>query len=396
MTVTVKDVFGDAFNGTIEDGDIDSIMVYFLYRKADEVDATLTSMLQAGGQITANPVRTRVPSRFYGDNWASKTSAPYGNRLNSGTAVGGDIAIAATTYLGTTSHSNPEEDVVPDSIYVVAYAANSPTVRDSVLIGVEPSPPIAFDVDTFKGNLAAAIAAGQVVQGAQIPVDLPIFALDTAFNRVSNMTLDKATSYLDNITVSGTGIKAFSLLIDGRDPVGYWSLTTTDSIRIDNVGTRTGIGETQFGLASDSSFIYDFTEWDRTDSSRINFGAIGPDSLGLRLNYVGTNYRLSIKWDPAALGGYNGAVRTQDLGLFTLLPQSATDSVETISATGAKAGSVTSIVVNFTAPAGNSVGPNLSPDSVIYISFVNLPAGAGLGTHNSNGIDDSVSVDGLN
>jgi len=162
-----------------------------------------------------------------------------------------------------------------------------------------------------------------------------------------------------------------------------------DSIRIDStsIGTRSNLAAS---VLADSSFIYDY-DYERSDSSRLNLGGDGDNPMGLRLNYVGYNYRISLHWKPGDLGGrYSFSERSVDLGLFTLLPASAIDSVTGVAMTSSAdtAGAVYRLTVQFTAPQGNSIGPNLS-DSLLYLSFIDLPEGAGI----PDGIvKDSVQV----
>ena len=283
IQLALKDVFGDPLPTTAGaiGYETDSVMFIFKYRRLGAVNSTMTGLLQDGGSATS--VYSRPATSLIGTN--IKGNVLKGDSISRVTAGTSDVITAK--YLGTTS------EPVNDSIYVVAYAFNSPSVRDSALISVFPSPPVAWDLDTFKVNLKAANDAGQVIKGAQIPVALPIFALDTAYNRVTNMSLAQGAGFLDGITanVTSTALDMINFLINGRDPTGATSLTLTDSIRIDStsLAMRTGIDSM---VQLDSSFIYDYT-YERTDESKLNLGGAGDNPMGLRLLYQGINYKLT-------------------------------------------------------------------------------------------------------
>lgn len=394
-TMTLKNIFGDPFNAQTIGTGTDSIRIIFKYRRQGVVHTAMTTMLQAGGQVTSK--YTRPASRLYdgaltAGTFTAVSGGEYGVKLKGlATSAAGVVTLAngagtGPDYLGTTSH--PQRD----SIYVVAYAWNNPSVRDSFLINVEPSPPITFDLDTLSVNLAAANAASEVIRGASIPRDLPIFALDTAYNRVSNMDLNSTATfpYLAAQTINGSGsIRAINLLVDGRDPTGYSSLTVTDSIRLDSlsIGARGALGA--FAL-NDSSYIYHYN-FARADSSRLNFGATGNAKMGLRLKYLG-NRVVAINWTPGrGLSDVYPAFanRTLDLGIFELKSETLIDSVTNVTVPAVTPDTVQqrmARIVTFDIATGKDLGPNQA-DSMIYIAFNNLPEGAG--------IPDNISKDSV-
>ena len=394
LSVTVKDIFGDAFNAqTFGSSSLDSVGFKFEYSKKKTVDATITGQLQAGTKA-ANSVKTIPKARLIGAGvLADNSASPYGSWLYSGaTSSTGAYSITAK-YIGMTSLGTTADTTARDSIDIIAYAKTNGTA-DTIRIKVTPGSPVYFDLD----SLSAKLATTTLVQGAQFPASIPIFALDTAYNRITNLNLDYNTTFLDNVTVQSTAMKSINFKIDGRDPLGYAASTKTDSIRIDSLGpiagTRTGKG---FGASalSDSSKIWDLTQA-RSDSSRLNLGGTGADPMGMRLNYTGSNYRISMIWNPADVG-QTYAERSQDLGLFSLSAASAIDSVITVTqATTATAGKTDTLVVSFVIPTGSSqsIGPNQA-DSLLFIQFVNMTSAAGIPS-GINKANVKISVDGTN
>ena len=95
---------------------------------------------------------------------------------------------------------------------MIAYAKNNTTVRDTAVMTVEPSPPVRFDLDTLTANIAGV----DIVKSATIPAYLPLFALDTAYNRVTNMSLADGGLFLDDITINNTAIPAIRIDLSVR------------------------------------------------------------------------------------------------------------------------------------------------------------------------------------
>ncbi len=408
LTVTLLDVFGDPLTGTVQ-ANTDSVEFYFTYvttgaANAKSVVTATNTLLQQGGQITSNPVRTRPATRLYlptGNANALKytaiTSGNRGFRLEEGNIAAGVITLSSSFYIGTTSHP------IKDSVYLVAYAKKTPAVRDSVLLSVEPNVPWTWDIDTFKANLATAVAAGQVIKGATIPAELPIYALDTTFNRVSNLNLNEASTYLGTVAHTTTGLlPMLDFRINARDPLGYERVAALDSINLSPswasdpaiAGAFTAL------VARDSSYLYGYDAV-RADSSRLNFGSTGTTPLNLRLLYQGVNYLLSMKWNPGTAGGFaegDMTEQTLDLGLFTLGAASLIDSVAApiIANTAAEdtAGAVLTKKLSFVVPLGETINPNAA-DSIVTIKFVGMPAGAGLKSALA-AADIMVSVDNVN
>jgi hypothetical protein len=372
IQLALKDVFGDPLPTTAGriGVETDSVMFIFKYRRKGAINETMTTLLQDGGSVTSK--YSRPATSLIGTNIVGNVLK--GDSISTVTA--GTSKVITAKYLGTTS------EPVNDSIYVVAYAFNSPSVRDSALISVSPGPPVAWDLDTFAVNLKAANDAGKVIKGAQIPVELPIFALDTAYNRVTNMSLLTEDGFLDGVDVGSTAspINAINLLINGRDPLGYDDAATRDSIKIDSVSIAAR-NVTGYAL-TDPSFIFDY-DYDRADKSKLNLGGAGDNPMGLRLLYQGINYKLSIVWDPGDLGGIYGAAdwgeRSADLGLFTLGSPSLIDSVETVvvESSADSAGIKTDLVFSFVLPVGNSLSPNLD-DSVVSVAIRDLAGDPGI------------------
>jgi hypothetical protein len=372
ITLTLNNKFGDPFASKTIGTDIDSVMFYYQYWRGGAVNSAMTTLLQQGGKVTSK--RTRPATRLIHSNLKDVSSGNYGNMLVGGTTnASGVLTVSSVSYLGTTSHPDA------DSIMVIAVARKNADAVDTAWITVEPSVPVVFDLDTFTTN-AASITP---VEGAQFPGNLPIFALDTAYNRVADLDLKAGAGFLDAIAtnVSATTLGMINFLIDDRDPTGATSTTVRDSIRIDStsIAARTGIGA---AVAADSSFVYDYT-YARSDSSRLNLGSSGSNPMGLRLLYQGFR-KLTIRWDPGTAGGYAAAsggatpgfdARSQDLGLFNLGSASLIDSVESLAMVGSAdtAGAIYGLVIKFTLPQGNSIGPNLA-DSAIYVNFLDLPS----------------------
>ncbi len=397
--MTLKNVFGDPFNAQTVGTGTDSIRIIFKYRRSGAVNATMTSLLQAGGQITSQ--YTRAASRLYdgaltAGTFTTVSGGEYGVKMKGlATDASGVVTLTGAKYMGTTSH--PQND----SIYVVAYAWNSPSVRDSFLINVEPSYPAYFDLDTLSANLTAANNANQVIKGAVIPRDLPVFALDTAYNRVSNLNLSTggAATYLGSIRNQNENLPMINLLVDGRDPLGYESATSPDSIKLDSLQIAARAGITATAL-KDSSFIYGY-DFARADSSRINFGGTGNAKMGLRLMYTGWR-RVTMQWKTGTVGGAYTAgdvTKSLDLGLFNLQSPSLIDSVTAVdvvdqASPADSVGQVMQRVVQFTAGIGEAIGPNRG-DSLIFVKFINLPAGAGIPEASINKDSVKVSVDNV-
>ena len=368
FTLTLKNIFGESFDGGAIGTISDSVSLTLKYRKGtydeDEeewsyvIDPTLTGLLQNGGQVTSKYTRPATKLTGTGISTAMNVVGP--------TLTAGVCAVAAPVYLGTTSHP------IGDSIYIVAAAFNNPDVSDEVLITVEPSVPVAFDLDTLKANLAIANAENNIVRGMPIAIDMPMFALDTAYNRVSNLSLVTEAGYLDALSAYPT-VDGINFLMDLRDPVGYQSQTLQDSILFATVGTARASG--------DSSYIYDLTVA-RDDSSRINLGGVGDDALGMSLLYAaGINFKISIVWNPGTAGGWAAgdfAQRTIDLGLFNIAPVATTDSVESITQVSDPdtVGATHDLKLSFVIPMDpeNSIGPNLD-GKLFYIDFLELPDG---------------------
>jgi len=337
--ITLKNRFGEAFDGDIGDA-CDSLLITFAYwdatydADADEwswaFNSTLTDMLNSGGPVT------------------SKYSRPATELVHSNVEEGVITGITLTNgvglldtpeYWGTASHP------YGDSIAVIIMAFNDHSKSDTVMLKVEPSVPVAFDLDTLKANLAIANAEGHIVEGMPIAIDLPI---------------------------------CINILIDGRDPVGYQSQTVQDSISFVTVGDERTVDQ-------DSSYIYAL-DIERTDSSRINLGGVGPDSLGLRLNYpAGINYKISVRWDPGQLGSLGAgdyAARSLDLGLFNITGLATTDSVRNVAVASPATITVddtVDLVVQFTLPKDpqNTIGPNRDEKN-IQLSIAGMPAGSGI------------------
>jgi len=379
-TMTLKNVFGDPFNAKTVGTTTDSVRIIFKYRRSGVVNAAMTTMLQAGGQVTSQ--YTRPASRLYdgaltAGTFAAKTSGEYGVSMKGlVTTASGVVTLTGAKYLGTTSHGQR------DSIYVVAYAWNSPSVRDSFLINVEPSYPVAFDLDTLSVNLTAANNANLVIKDAAITAELPVFALDTAYNRVSNMALSTAGAglFFGSIRNQDENLPMINLLVDGRDPLGYESLTVSDSIRLDSISIA-GRGALNNNAPKDSSFIYGY-DYTRADSSRLNFGGTGAAKMALRMKYSGWR-RVTMQWKTGTMGGNYVAgdvLKSLDLGLFNLQSPSLIDSVTAVAVAAAgsdSVGQVSQRVVSFTTAAGKALGPNRA-DSLVFVKFINLPAGAGI------------------
>jgi len=365
LTITLKNIFGDNMTGNIGSSTVDSIGIRFEYYNGSTKNSTTTPLLQAGKQ--ANSAKRTPPARFITNGTAtfdSVTASPYGSWLYGG-ALASSAITATPYYLGMSSHPGT------DSIAVIAYGKSNGVV-DTVKLKIEPGYPVYFDTDTLAANLSTA----QVVDGSMINKFLPLFAMDTAYNRVSNFNLaSTATAFLDGITLpsSGAVIKALNFLIDGRDPAGYASTTRTDSIRFEWVGARSLLSAIP---KQDSSFIANL-ERARKDSSVVNLGSAGRDSLGLRLYYKGTNYRLTVQWDPATTAIFSSAptLRTQDIALFTFQASSLVDSLESVAVkTVTRAGSTGAMYVKFAIPLGRSIGQN-AKDSLVYVRFENMGTG---------------------
>jgi len=398
-TMTLKNVFGDPFNAQTVGTGTDSVRIIFKYRRSGAVNATMTSLLQAGGQITSQ--YTRAASRLYdgtltAGTFSTVSGGEYGVKMKGlATTAAGVVTLTGAKYMGTTSH--PQRD----SIYVVAYAWNSPSVRDSFLINVEPSYPAYFDLDTLSANLTTANNANQVIKGAVIPAELPIFALDTAYNRVSNLELNTGSNFLTNVSVDGVNIPAINFLMDGRDPVGY--AKGIDSLSLDSlrIGGRAGLGAPMTAtLKKDDSFIYGY-DFTRADSSRINLGGTGAAKMGLRLQYTGWR-RITMQWKTGTVGGAYTAgdvTKSLDLGLFNLQSTSLIDSVTAVdvvdqASPADSVGQILQRVVQFTTGSGEALGPNRA-DSLIFVKFINLPSGAGIPAGSINKDSVKVSVDNV-
>lgn len=365
LELTLLNRFGEAFEGVV--GTVcDSVLITFEYWDATydddaeewswAVNETLTGLLNSGGPVTS--VYSRPATTLNGTGISAGENVVSGGNIASGVTT-----LTTPTYLGTTSHP------YGDSIKVIASAFNDPTKTDNVMIKVEPSVPVAFDLDTLKANLVIANTEGHIVEGMPIAIDMPMFALDTAYNRVSNLSLVAVDGYLDALSAY-PAVEGINFLMDLRDPVGYQSLTLQDSILFATVGSA----------RADSSYIYDLTVA-RDDSSRINLGGVGLDSLGMSLLYAaGINFKISIVWDPGAVPG--GALafdaRTIDLGLFNITPLATTDSVESITQVSAAdtVGATHDLKLSFVIPMdpANSIGPNLD-GKLFYINFPDLPDG---------------------
>jgi len=372
FTLTLLNRFGEAFVGVV--GTVcDSVLITFEYWDATydddteewswAVNETLTGLLNSGGGVTSK--YTRPATKLNGTGIRADKNVVSGGTI--GDITDGVATLTTPKYLGTTSHP------YGDSIKVIATAYNDPTKTDNVMIKVEPSVPVAFDLDTLKVNLVIANAQGHIVEGMPIAINMPMFALDTAYNRVSNMNLDAGNGsfYLDALSEYPL-VEGINFLMDLRDPVGYQSQTIQDSILFATVGDERADG--------DSSYICDLTVA-RTDSSRLNLGGVGDDALGLSLLYAaGINFKLSIVWDPGAVPGgtLTFAERTIDLGLFNITPLAATDSVESITQVSDPdtVSATHDLKLSFLIPMDpeNSIGPNLD-EKLFYINLLDLPNG---------------------
>ncbi|MBN2289222.1 MAG: T9SS type A sorting domain-containing protein [Candidatus Glassbacteria bacterium] len=400
-TLTIKDKFGDLFAAKDVGTETDKLVFelrYLTLTYDDDGDSddygeitgwtqnsTMTGILHDGTSIGDFD---RPATHFLDPSGTDIFVADTIKGADATTSSSGVLTFSSVRYYGTTSHPNNE------AIRVVVYAQSTPDVRDSALITVEPSPPVAWELSTFSANLQTAIDDGEVVKGARIPVELPIFALDTAYNYVSNMDLLYDAGFLDGVSVASTAgvLNAINFKIDGVDPLGYGnyaSATTNDSIKIDSMTLTGSAGRGNIADANakaDPSFIYDY-DFERADSSRLNLGGSGANDMGLRLKYQGVNYRLTMIHKPGRLAGKYGAAPADvstDLGLFTLLSPTLIDSVTNVSAfsfTSAAdtAGAVLNngLVVKFKVPTDNIIEPNRS-DSLAYIKFMSLPDGAGI------------------
>ena len=371
LTITIKNIFGANFAANSVIGtDTDPVAYRFLYIDSLEaVDATKTGYLTSGKQVnsiysmpattlnyfTAAQVTANKDS-IDGSNFKLVLDASSKAYL---TAAKGNQPI----YYGMASNS-----VKKDSIAVVVYAVNDPTKIDTFKINVNPGSPVAFDLDTLKANLATAIAAGQIVKGAQFPISLPMVALDTAYNQVTSLVTGSASTDLEAIAVnvSGTTVKGIQFKIDGRDPLGYDSAAIPDSIRIDSTYQTKA-------TSPDSSYLNDYT----SSTGTIDLGSTG---IGMRLQYLGINHVLSMVWDPAQVGsGWNPGKDSLDIGLFTLVDTTAIDSAQSVTIVSSthRAGRVDTMDISFVLPVGNTVDQN-SADSLIFVKFDSLAGPAGL------------------
>ncbi|MFC1544568.1 T9SS type A sorting domain-containing protein [Gemmatimonadota bacterium] len=414
FTIALKNIFGEAFTtetigtGTaplaykfeyeswVEDGDDD----------VATIDDAKTTLLQSGGAVSSK--YTMSAATF---DETVNTDVFDGMNIE-GTMVGGVLDIHTASlpvYMGLASHPyDAESDGDGDSILVTIYAENDPDVYDEFRIKVQPGSPVAFDTDTLLANLADI----SPVQGKSLGAALPIFALDTAYNRVYNLDLSadagevaNADMWLDDIEVSSSAwVPAISLTIDGRDPLGYDATTLSDSIKLGGLiydETPDVAGERDEDLEvtgdpkveADSSFILGLAR-SRLDSSVINLGSVNytgdedwdgedidSDPLDMILNLRGVNRVLGAVWNPAQMGGgWEPLERSQDLALINLGDTVSVDSVGSISVVSAtqKAGqAVDTVTVRFRIPQGNTIGPN-EADSLIYIKFSNMAGAPGL------------------
>ncbi|HUU27484.1 MAG TPA: T9SS type A sorting domain-containing protein [archaeon] len=420
--ISLLDKFGDKFDDLTMSGSsesksgIEKVVLDFravdltYYAKGEKVGSTLkeyqvksytwnntrTGILKSGTTVGGY---SRPATHF---KYSSGTTKIGGDTLKEFSVASSVVDLSTLVYLGTTSHPDAE------AIQLIAYAIGDRTVADSILIKVQPGPPIAWDVSVFADSLNYANANKQVVQNATIPHMLPIFALDTAYNYVTNMDLKADKYFIDGVAhptydINGddTGndlVKMLNFLINDRDPVSYNLATganVLDSLTLDNPGA-TRPWATGLSMARDSSFIYNLTAA-RKDSSRLNLGGVDGEiqenddildpALGLRLNYIGIGNRLSIKWKAGMLGTGTagkyaaGLLRTQELGIFNLEPAAAIDSVTNLSAAAAAgdtAGATVTKVVQFDIPVGdNTLRPD-GADSTIFIVFPDLPSGSGI------------------
>ncbi|MBW7997550.1 MAG: T9SS type A sorting domain-containing protein [Candidatus Glassbacteria bacterium] len=402
FTITLKNIFGESFSGTPVVGtDTDPVAVKFIYEAWDNdagelvIDATKTGYLASGK--TANSVYTTPAATF--DNTNMGTDVFDGSSFEPTLAASAVTISAGNTnlpiYFGMASHPADTNSVGKgDSIAVVFYATNSPAVNDTVKIKVEPGSPVAFDTDAFVASLAGVTP----IKGLPIDTTLPIVALDTSYNQVANFSLVTATNvFLDAIDIPNTGSvatgeghgleMAINFLIDGRDPQGYDDavVAVRDSIRFDNIGLQAGVTAN----AADSSYIAGFAQAAASgDSATINLGGTGDDALGLSLLYTGNNRRLSIEWDPAAMGsGYDPGKRMKDLGLISLADQTLVDSLNTPTITmlgGGNAGRTDTMKLTVVLPVSIDGTANVldqnSADSLIILKLVNFGDAAGLTT----------------
>ena len=388
--IEIKNVFGDKFSSSGELGTVsDSVVFEFRYMTgADTLNSDMTTTVQNGGSV--NSVYTRPASRFKdplvdetdrGD-WSDKTDGNNGNYL-----VGGQfdansrVNLGYSVYYGTTSWDKDNRD----SIMVVAYAKNNTSVRDSVKMYVLPSPPIVWDLDQFSDSLEKAISDSVIVNGSAIPMTMPIYALDTAYNKVENLDLQSSggslASFAGTYGSSAGNLKVLNFLVDGRDPAGF---ATADSIQV--VPASYDFSTARAGNANallDSSYIFNLNNTGWTDRSKVNLGGSGSNPMNLILNYTGIAYTISLQHqkgtgptsDSTDTYAGSGIVKT-DLGQFYLASASAVDSAKslTLISSSHKAGATQRLTFRWTAPLGNSVGPNLG-DSLIYVVMNNLPNG---------------------
>ncbi len=375
--LTLTNIFGDVFSGaTIGTAALDSILISFEYSDSMTVSTSKTTDLQGGVQVTSTK---STPAAI------AISAAITGNAIHSGTTNGSGVTTVTFQYLGMSTHN------VNDSLIVILAAKNNGKA-DTIKINIEPGAPVFFDTDTLVANLAAVTP----IEGLAIDTILPIFALDTAYNRVSNLSLAQQTTYLDGVTLlsSASVVSAINFLIDGRDPVGY---TSVDSISL----TYTNIGA--YGAASmnaDPSFLGNVLHAAVSlDSSRINLGGLGDDALSLKLNYSGNNRRLSITFDPAEMGvgGFDQGVRTQDLTLISLQSPTLVDSLNTptVTLTGT-AGKTDTMTITVVLPVSIDSTANVldqnSADSLYFLRLVNFGDAAGLP---ASGLGIGVSADNI-
>ncbi len=407
-TITLKNIFGEAFSGTPVVGtDTDPVAYKFLYMTFGSdttVNTTNTTTLASGKTVSS---KYTMPAATFDKTISGNTDVFTGSNFV-GTLSSSALTIQkgtnAPVYMGLASHP------ANDSIIVVVYAANDASKNDTLRIKVEPGTPVAFDTDTLKANLAGITPT----RNRSFPVALPAFALDTAYNRVANLDLKVGNldTFFDNDSTSsvlgGTQFPMINLYVDGRDPIGYWSATVTDSIRVDSMNyadrnNEGGISGVNAVLA-DSSFISGFIR-KRQDSSVVNIGGVtyidsaAGDAMDVVMNLGGVNRVLSFVWNPAKLGsGWDPARRSQDVALFSLADTTSVDSSESVTVsvpTSHKAGQVAdTMVVRFSLPQGNSIGPN-EADSLIYVRFQNMSGSAGLPVGLAKG-DVQVSADSIN
>jgi|SaaInl7_200m_RNA_FD_contig_91_369689_length_10527_multi_11_in_0_out_0_3 hypothetical protein len=376
LNVTVKNLFGDAFSGaTIGSTSLDSLSIAFEYSESSTINATTTGLLQSGQQVTSTKSQPAA--------MAISASKIAGSTIYSSAASSGAGVVAVPfQYLGMSTHT------AKDSLAIIITAKTNGKA-DTVKVNIEPSAPVYFDTD----SLVAYLALDSIVPVKGLPVssDLPIFALDTAYNRVANLTLSSATGFLDAIAIQSTGganIKALNFLIDGRDPKGHGSTTVKDSISFDFSTIARAAAYAAGTLDKDSSFIGNTLLHANSsdDSSRINLGGLGDDPLGMSLKYTGNNRRVSVVFDPATLGsGFTFNSRTQDLALINLVDVSVVDSLSslTVVSTGHKAGRTDTLIVSASLPvASNGDSANVldqnSADSLIILTLESFGDAAGL------------------